>query len=91
MKKKRKVHIKWRNVFRLIVLMCSIAIIVNDIYMLVIYPFVHNETTGLTLYGCLTEVLAIFVAYITFDELREEYMKKSVSTSAIGKHAYKQM
>ncbi len=88
--KKKKNRIKWSNIFRFIVLICSVAIVVNDIYMLVIYPFIHKVTTGLTLYGCLTGFLAMFVAYITFDELYEDYHEKNVSTVQ-GKHVYKQM
>ncbi len=88
--KKKTSRIKWSNIFKFIVLICSVAIVVNDIYMLVIYPFIHDATTGLTLYGFLTGVLAMFVAFITFDELYEDYHEKNVSTVQ-GKHVYKHL
>lgn len=65
MKVRVKKHIKKfniKNVWLMIVFTSSIGLILHDLYMLVIYPFVSNRLTGFTGFGLLTFVIAMYYA-----------------------------
>ncbi len=67
MKKRQK--IKWRNLFKIIVLMICISVIVHDFYMMTIYSWMHKTTMGWTLYGGFTFMLCGFISEYLFDDL----------------------
>lgn len=66
--------IKWKNVFIAMLLLISAGLIVHDLFMLTIYPIITSYTTTLSVFGCLTLGLAIYIfsnCYEYFNTLME--------------------
>lgn len=53
--------IKWKNVFITMLFLTSGGLIIHDLFMLTIYPIITSYTTTLSVLGCLTLGLAIYV------------------------------
>lgn len=69
--KKRK--IKWKNVLAFALLIGSIAMILHQFYILVIYPVLTGHLTGLTYTGLLVMILVILIANWSFETLRDDF------------------
>lgn len=66
--------IKWINVFIAMLFLISGGLIVHDLFMLTIYSIIKSYTTTLSVFGCLTLGLAIYVfsnCYEYFNALME--------------------
>lgn len=66
--------IKWKNVFIAMLFLISGGLIVHDLFMLTIYSIITSYTTTLSLFGCLTFGLAIYIfsnCYEYFNTLME--------------------
>lgn len=66
---KKVTKIKWKNLFKFIVLLLCIFVILHDFYMLSIYSLIHKVTTSWTSFGLLTFVLSGFLSEYLFDDL----------------------
>ena len=69
---KRVLKIKWRNLFKFIVLLLCIGVILHDFYMLTIYSWIHKVTMGWTATGGITFLLCGLLSEYLFEELFEE-------------------
>lgn len=66
---KRVIKIKWKNLFKFIVLLLCIGVVLNDFYMLTIHSIIHNVTVSWTNYGLITFVLSGLLSEYLFEEL----------------------
>lgn len=65
MKNKRR-KIKWDNIALLIILIVSTIIILHDLYVLLIMPWINSNVLGWTWWGLLTFIISLcFVIEIT--------------------------
>lgn len=69
---KKVTKIKWKNLFKFILLLLCISVIVHDFYMLSIYSIIHKVTVTWSWYGLLTFVLSGFLSEYLFDDLFNE-------------------
>lgn len=53
--------IKWKNIIIATLFLISGGLIVHDLFMLTIYSIITSYTTTLSVFGCLTLGLAIYV------------------------------
>lgn len=60
-----------KNVSELLLFLLSIMLLVIDTFKLVVEPFITGNLTGYTEIGFITSVVAIVVAIITYDDLKQ--------------------
>lgn len=68
---KRK-KINWINVTKLVVFIFCVYMILHDLYMLAIYPFVSGKLYSWTFLGVVTFILFITVAGMIYDDFEEQ-------------------
>ena len=76
---KRRILKRRLNLFavvELILLVISVAVVVQDVYLMTIYSYVNQVTVGWTWFGLGTFLLAFGVAGYTFDDLSRRANKK---------------
>lgn len=61
--------IKWKNLFKLVILLICISTILHDLYMLTIHSIIHNVTVSWTNYGLLTFVLSGLLSEYLIEDL----------------------
>lgn len=61
--------IKWKNLFKLIILLICISTILHDLYMLTIYSWISNTTVSWTSFGLLTFVLSGLLSEYLIEDL----------------------
>lgn len=64
--------IKWKNVIKFILLTICSYLILNDIYTLLIKPFIVGYSSTYTLLGIITLFAAIFIGGTIYDEFKRQ-------------------
>ncbi len=74
--KKKKIKIKWKNVALLIALVVCAVLIIHDIYLIAIQPWINGKMAGWTWFGFGTFILAFVVGGAIIDYFNDEINKK---------------
>ena len=61
--------IKWKNLFKLVILLICISTILHDLYMLTIYSWINSVTVSWTSSGLLTFVFSGLLSEYLIEEL----------------------
>lgn len=61
--------IKWKNLFKLVILLICISTILHDLYMLTIYNWINSVTVSWTSSGLLTFVFGGLLSEYLIEEL----------------------
>ena len=56
-------RIKWKNVFKLVVMLISFGIVAYDVFMLSFSQFFTGEMLGWTWYGFITFIISCFTSF----------------------------
>lgn len=75
-----KTKLKWKNILKLIVFIVSVGIIIYDLFMLLIYPFISGTLTSWTLFGFITFIVAVYLSVDIYEQI------KNVSNTGTVKH-----
>lgn len=76
MRKNRKRNIKWRNIALTIILLICALIVIHDLYVIVLEPFVTSVVRGWTWYGFGTFIIALIVGGCILDYFSDEINRK---------------
>ena len=82
--KKKRLKIKWLNVFKLIALILCVGLIVHDIYVITIYSYITNTPHAFTWFGLSVFTTALIIAITIYLDFKEQI--KSIP-SYLPKHA----
>ena len=77
--KKKKLKIKWGNVFKALIFVFCVGMILHDFYMLTIYSFITGNFCSLTWFGVITLFINIIIAGGIYEDF-EEQIKKTPAT-----------
>lgn len=72
--------INYKNLFKFILFVLSGLLIVYDLFMLTIYPFISSKVTTFTMFGLITFILSVFIFCDIYNQI------KNVSNTGIVKH-----
>lgn len=61
--------IKWKNLFKLVILLICISTIIHDLYTLTVYSWINNITASWTSFGLLTFVLSGLLSEYLIEDL----------------------
>lgn len=61
--------IKWKNLFKLVILLICISTIFHDLYMLTIHSWTNSTTVNWTSFGLLTFVLSGLLSEYLIEDL----------------------
>lgn len=61
--------IKWKNLFKLVILLICVSTIIHDFYMLTVYSWIKNVTVSWSSFGLLTFVLSGLLSEYLFEDL----------------------
>ncbi len=61
--------IKWKNLFKLVILLICISTILHDLYMLTIHSWINSTTVNWTSFGLLTFVLSGLLSEYLIEDL----------------------
>lgn len=61
MKRENKVKKIYKNILLLMILILCTIIVIHDLYLIVIKPWVTGDTCGWTFFGFITFILAIYI------------------------------
>lgn len=61
--------IKWKNLFKLVILLICISTILHDLYMLTIHSWINSITVNWTSFGLLTFVLSGLLSEYLIEDL----------------------
>lgn len=73
--KKKKLKIKWGNVFKALVFVFCVGMILHDFYMLTIYSFITGNLCSLTWFGVITLFINIIIANEIYEDFEEQIEK----------------
>lgn len=76
MRKNKKRNIKWRNIALTIILLICALIVIHDLYVIVLEPFVTSMVRGWTWYGLGTFIIALIVGGCILDYFSDEINRK---------------
>lgn len=79
--------IKWKNVFKVAVLIACGLVVVHDAYMLTIGSLVTGNLYGWSWYGLITFMLCWFIGGITLEDVLDQF--KKMSNVGSKRHLYK--
>ncbi len=74
--KKKKLKIKWGNVFKALIFVFCVGMILHDFYMLTIYSFITGNFCSLTWFG----VITLFINFIIAGGIYEDFEKQIEKT-----------
>lgn len=74
--KKKKNKIKWKNVALLIALLLCAILVIHDIYIIIIQPWINGKMAGWTWFGFGTFILAFVIGGTIIDYFNDEINKK---------------
>lgn len=61
--------IKWKNLFKLVILIICVSTIFHDLYMLTIHSWINSTTVSWTSFGLLTFVLSGLLSEYLIEDL----------------------
>lgn len=70
--KKKKLKIKWGNVFKALIFIFCISMVLHDVYMLTVASWVTGKLYGWTWFGLLTFILFCSIAGIIYEDFEEQ-------------------
>lgn len=73
--KKKKLKIKWGNVFKALIFVFCVGMILHDFYMLTIYSFITGNFCSLTWFGVITLFINIIIAGGIYEDFEEQIEK----------------
>lgn len=73
--KKKKLKIKWGNVFKALIFVFCVGMILHDFYMLTIYSFITGNLCSLTWLGVITLFINIIIASGIYEDFEEQIEK----------------
>lgn len=73
--KKKKLKIKWGNVFKALIFVFCVGMILHDFYMLTIYSFITGNLCSLTWFGVITLLINIIIASGIYEDFEEQIEK----------------
>lgn len=73
--KKKKLKIKWGNVFKALIFVFCVGMILHDFYMLTIYSFITGNLCSLTWFGVITLFINIIIASGIYEDFEEQIEK----------------
>lgn len=76
--KKKKIKIKWDNVALLVVLLFCIFVVVHDLFIITIYPWIYGDVVGWTWFGLITFILAFAFGTEIIEYFIEEMNEKKI-------------
>lgn len=62
-------RIKWRNFFKLVILLICVSTIIYDFYMLTVYSLIKNVTVSWSTFGLLTFVFSGLLSEYLIEDL----------------------
>lgn len=74
-KKIRKRKINKKNVILLMLLLICTALVIHDLYFILIQPIINGQSAGWTYFGFITFILAIFLGGNIIDYFIDEFKK----------------
>lgn len=74
--KTKKIKIKWKNVVLLTTLLLCAILVIHDLYIIVIQPWINGKMAGWTWFGFGTFILAFVIGGAIIDYLNDEINKK---------------
>lgn len=77
--KKKKLKIKWGNVFKALIFVFCVGMILHDFYMLSIYSFITGNFCSLTWFGVITLFINFIVAGAIYEDFEEQIEKTSTT------------
>ncbi len=54
---------RWKNIWLMVVFLSSLGLVLHDLYMIIIYPFICNRIIGFTVFGIITFMVALYFVY----------------------------
>lgn len=73
--KKKKLKIKWGNVFKALIFVFCVGMILHDFYMLTIYSFITGNFCSLTWFGVITLFINFIIAGGIYEDFEEQIEK----------------
>ena len=74
--KKKKIKIKWKNVALLIALLLCAILVIHDVYIIIIQPWINGKMAGWTWFGFGTFILAVAIGGAIIEYFDDEINKK---------------
>lgn len=74
--KKKKIRIKWKNIALIINLLLCAILVIHDIYMIAIQPWINGKSAQWTWFGLGTFILALFVGGAIIEYFKDKINKK---------------
>ncbi len=75
--KKRKLKIKWLELFKFILeilgMLGCLALIIHDLYKITIYSWITSNMVGWTWFGFITFILAFMALGLMYEDLEEKW------------------
>lgn len=75
-KKNKKLKIKWLNVGLLIILILCAALVLHDLYIIVIQPWINGKMAGWTWFGLFIFIGAFFIGGAIIEYFIDEINKQ---------------
>ncbi len=66
---KRIIRVKWKNLLVLAIFTASMTLLMHDAYILSIGNLFNKYTVSLTAYGCVIDLIALFISSASYDIL----------------------
>lgn len=65
----KKIKIKWKNIFKFIIMLLCLGIVLHDFYMVSISQFFTGQMVGWSWFGFITFFIALFTLAFLYEDL----------------------